>query len=142
MGIKPTSSTTIKELVHMKSLLQMEYEHEKEEFCKQTEAAGIARNIKRGLCWYPIRLGRNYYNSLNQFVIELTRSEDVESNHAFEFGKPLRFFQQSYNGDISYLDFTATVSYADENRMVVVLPNSQALIQLESRDTLDRKSVV
>ena len=53
-------------------LLRMEYEYEKEEFQRQTETMGIARKVKRGLCWYPVQTGRNYYNSLNQLVIEIS----------------------------------------------------------------------
>ena len=131
-----SSPSVIKELEHQKTLLQLEYEHEKEEFCKQTEAMGIARKVKRGICWYPVRLGRSYYNSLNQLVVEVTRTEDLEVNHSFEFGRPVRFFSQQYNGTISYLDFTATVSYADDTRMVVSLPSTQALASLEGKDSL------
>ena len=50
-------------------LLRMEYEYEKEEFKRQTENMGVARKVKRGLCWYPVSPGRSYYNSLNQLVI-------------------------------------------------------------------------
>ena len=39
---------SIKELMHQKALLEMEYEYEKEEFCKQTEAVGITHKVKRG----------------------------------------------------------------------------------------------
>ena len=136
MGNHSIYTNPIKELELQKQLLQMEYEHEKEEFCKQTEAMGIARKVKKGVCWFPIRLGKSYYNSLNQLVIELTRSEDLEENHSFEFGRPVRFFQQNYDNSIHYLNFTATVSYADETRMVVALPTTQALIELENKDTL------
>ena len=81
-------------------LLRMEYEYEKEEFQRQTETMGIARKVKRGLCWYPVQTGRNYYNSLNQLVIEIIRTEDKDIEHAFEFGRPVCFFQQDYNGNI------------------------------------------
>lgn len=53
----------------------MEYECEKEEFKRQTETMGITRKIKRGLCWYPLLVGRSYYNSLNQLVVEVIRTE-------------------------------------------------------------------
>lgn len=108
----------------------MEYEYEKEEFKRQTETMGIARKVKRGLCWYPVSLGRSYYNSLNQFVVDITRSENKEIEHSFEFGRPVSFFHQSFDGKVKYLNFTATVSYADEERMVVVLPGAGALMEL------------
>ena len=52
------------DLQQQQLLLRMEYEYEKEEFKRQTETMGVARKVKRGLCWYPVSLGRSYYNSL------------------------------------------------------------------------------
>ena len=53
------------DLQQQQLLLRMEYEYEKEEFKRQTETMGVARKVKRGLCWYPVSLGRSYYNSRN-----------------------------------------------------------------------------
>lgn len=92
--------------------------------------------MKRGLCWYPVSLGRSYYNSLNQFVVDITRSENKEIEHSFEFGRPVSFFHQSFDGKVKYLNFTATVSYADEERMVVVLPGAGALMELQTDGVL------
>lgn len=114
----------------------MEYECEKEEFKRQTETMGITRKIKRGLCWYPLLVGRSYYNSLNQLVVEVIRTEDKDIEHAFKFGRPVCFFQQKYDGKIHYMNFTATVSYADEERMVIVLPNAGALLEIQGTDRL------
>lgn len=126
----------IADLQQQQLLLRMEYEYEKEEFKRQTETMGIARKVKRGLCWYPVSLGRSYYNSLNQFVVDITRSENKEIEHSFEFGRPVSFFHQSFDGKVKYLNFTATVSYADEERMVVVLPGAGALMELQTDGVL------
>ena len=117
-------------------LLRMEYEYEKEEFQRQTETMGVARKVKRGLCWYPVSIGRNYYNSLNQLVLEITRTEDIEIEHNFEFGRPVCFFRQSADGKISYLNFIATVSYADDTRMVVVMPSMATILEVQNADRL------
>ena len=126
----------IADLQHQQLLLRMEYEYEKEEFRRQTESMGIARKVKRGLCWYPVTTGRSYYNSLNQLVIEIARSEDKEIEHAFEFGRPVCFFRQGYDGKIQYMNFTATVSFAGEERMVVALPSAGALLEVQATDRL------
>mgnify|MGYP006924826423 CR=1 FL=1 len=44
---------------------------------------GVARKVKRGLCWYPATPGRSYYNSLNQLVIEITHTENTDIEHNF-----------------------------------------------------------
>lgn len=117
-------------------LLRMEYEYEKEEFQRQTESMGVARKVKRGLCWYPATPGRTYYNSLNQLVLEVTRTEDTDIEHCFEFGRPVCFFRQLPDGKIAYMNFTATVSYADETRMVVVMPGAGAILEVQAADHL------
>ena len=117
-------------------LLRMEYEYEKEQFKQQTELMGIGRKIKRGMCWYPLNVGRSYYNALNQLVVEVERREDKEIEHLFEYGRPVCFFTQELSGKLNYLNFTATVNYVDEDRMVVILPNADALLALQSKEVL------
>lgn len=133
-------NTTIKSpilyLQHQYELLQMEYEYEKEQFKQQTELMGIGRKIKRGMCWYPLNLGRNYYNALNQLVVEVERREDKEVEHQFEYGRPVCFFTQDISGKLNYLNFVATVNYVDEDRMVVILPSVDALLALQSKEVL------
>ncbi len=136
-------------LQRLRQLLQMEYDSEKEEFRVQSEKMGIKRKIHRGICWYPVEAGRSYYNSLNQFVVEVVKKdheedeEDIE--HLFEYGKPVQFFsfQAQYlnddiknKSDIQYYPFSSTVSYVDGDRMVVTLPSSQALIDLQNATNL------
>ncbi|MDM8233677.1 AAA domain-containing protein [Phocaeicola barnesiae] len=114
----------------------MEYAYEKEQFRQQTELMGIGRKIKRGMCWYPINVGRSYYNALNQLVVEVERREDKEIEHLFEYGRPVCFFTQELSGKLNYLNFVATVNYVDEDRMVVILPNVDALFMLQRSEVL------
>lgn len=123
-------------LQHLYEALQTEYEYEKEQFKQQTELMGLGRKIKRGMCWFPLHIGRSYYNALNQLVIEVERQEDKEIEHVFEYGRPVCFFTQDSPGKLNYLNFTATVSYVDEDRMVVVLPGTETLASLQTDKTL------
>lgn len=129
-------SSPILYLQHQYDLLQLEYEYEKELFKQQTELMGIGRKVKRGMCWYPLDIGRSYYNALNQLVVEVERREDKEIEHLFEYGRPVCFFTQDVIGKLTYLPFVATVNYVDEDRMVVVLPNADALLSLQSKEVL------
>ena len=136
-------------LQRLRQLLQMEYDSEKEEFRVQSEKMGIKRKIHRGICWYPIEAGRSYYNSLNQLVVEVIKKDhdeaDEDIEHLFEYGKPMQFF--SFNAqylnddiknksDIKYFPFSSMVSYVDGDKMVVTLPSSQALIDLQNAQNL------
>lgn len=129
-------SSPILYLQRQYNLLQLEYEYEKEQFKQQTELMGIGRKVKRGMCWYPLNIGRSYYNALNQLVVEVERREDKEIEHLFEYGRPVCFFTQDVTGKLTYLPFVATVNYVDEDRMVVVLPNADALLSLQSKEVL------
>jgi len=121
-------------LQHQYELLKLEYEYEKAQFKQQTELMGIGRKIKRGMCWYPLTLGRSYYNALNQLVIEVERKEDKEIEHLFEYGRPVCFFTQDLSGKLTYLNFVATVNYVEEDRMVVILPDANALLSPSEAD--------
>ena len=135
-GNTDTIKSPILYLQHQYELLKMEYDYEKEQFKQQTEVMGIGRKIKRGMCWYPVSLGRSYYNALNQFVVEVERREDKDIEHLFEYGRPVCFFTALPGGKLSYLNFVATVNYVEDDRMVVILPGPEALVALQSRDEL------
>ena len=133
-------SSPILALQQQRLLLQMEYAAEKEAYRKQTEETGLQRKVKRGDAWYPIKLGKSYYNSLNQSVVEVFRQgEDNEIEHNFEFGRPVAFFtsqtsQNNRSTQIKYFPFTATVSYVDGERMVVAVPDNGQLIDVQGAE--------
>lgn len=129
-------SSPIKDLLRQQELLKKEYEYEKEIYQQQTERIGIRKKINKGLCWYPIIIGRSRYNSLNQLTIEIERREDRETEHNFEYGRPVRFFRMDLNGKCHFFNHTCHVSYAEENRMVVVLPSEAALCEIGSVNEL------
>ena len=133
----PTSP--IQALQQQKLLLQLEYNTEKEAFRQMTEHIGIGRKVKRGDAWWPLRIGKSYYNSLNQLAIEVFRTADQDIEHNFEFGRPVVFFRvsdetvDSERNRITYFRFTGTVSYVDGDRMVVTVPENTRLTDLQDR---------
>lgn len=152
----------IQALLQQRTLLQLEYYTEKEAFRKLTEQMGMQRKVKRGDAWFPLQVGKSFYNSLNQTAIEVFRTSDQDIEHNFEFGRPVMFFmvkkmgknenqgntalQQPKNASdanhkvqnsnlkvqsIKYFSFTGTVSYVDGDRMVVTVPDSAPLLELQ-----------
>lgn len=155
----------IQALLQQRTLLQLEYYTEKEAFRKLTEQMGMQRKVKRGDAWFPLQVGKSFYNSLNQTAIEVFRTSDQDIEHNFEFGRPAMFFmvkktskmgknesqgntalQQPENASdanhkvqnsnlkvqsIKYFSFTGTVSYVDGDRMVVTVPDSAPLLELQ-----------
>ena len=134
-------NNSILQLQQQRMLLQIEYNHEKEEFRKQTETMGVERKVRRGDAWFPVALGRCYYNSLNQMVVEVSRHEGSDIEHNFEPGRPVCFFTmrrdpKTGKDSIQYMSFTATVSYAETDRMVVALPDTGRLTDLQRQDAI------
>lgn len=124
----------IQDLIRQKELLRKEYEFEKEQFQRQTQNMGVQKKVRRGMCWYPLSVGRSYYNSLEQLVVEVSRYTDLDVEHQFEPGKPVCFFHEDASGMLSYMKFNAQVSFVEDNRMVIVLPSKDALLQLTNAE--------
>ena len=131
-------------LQQQRLLLQMEYQTEKEAFRKQTEEMGLQRKVKRGDAWYPLKMGKSYYNSLNQLVVEVFRQDDNEIEDNFEFGRPVAFFRIDDKDKIHYFNFTGTVSYVARqredgtsgtgDRMVIAVPDNGQLIDVQGTE--------
>ena len=126
--------SAIVQLQQQRELLRLEYQEEKEAYRLHTESMGLARKVTRGDAWYPLHIGRSYYNSINQYCIEVTRKADEEIDHNFEYGKPVVFFSvepddnaPKQGGRIRYFNFTGTISYVDGDRMVVAIPEGHTL---------------
>ena len=133
-----TENTTIKpsvakHFVEQRQLLQMEYEHERDEYKRISEQWGVERTVRRGLCWYPLRVGRNRYDSLNRLVVDLYRSESqLEQEHQFEYGRQVRFFVADDAMRVSYKSYTGTVCYVDVDRIAVAVSGVNVITDLEN----------
>ncbi len=126
--LSPTQS-----LLDQRRLLQIEYEAEKAAFSNATGRIGFTRLAERGNAWLRIRIGKSYYNSLNQRVIEVFHPGEPDEDHNFEFGRPVAFFTISHElDDRPQFPFTGTVSYVDGNRMVVAVSESADISRLDS----------
>lgn len=136
----PQQASPIQALQQQRLLLQLEYNTEKEAFRQQTEQIGIERKVKRGDAWWPVKVSRSYYNSLNQLAVEVVRTTDTDIEHGFEFGRPVQFFacntKDSEASKITYFRFTATVSYADGDRLVVTVPDGTSILDLQNAEGL------
>ena len=164
-------TSPIQALLQQRTLLQLEYYTEKEAFRKLTEQIGMRRKVKRGDAWFPLRIGKSFYNSLNQKSIEVFRTSDEEIDHNFEFGRPVVFFKSeersvkseefksssddvsnkskgnlsegqenfslfTHHSSLKYFSFTGTVSYVDGDRMVINVPDSVSLFDLQTEEPI------
>ncbi len=143
------TSSPIELLQRQRMLLQIEYQTEKEAYRQHTQTMGVGRKVKRGDAWYPLSVGRTFFNSMNQLVLEVWRIGDEEVEHNFEYGKRVQFFTLEsghegggddgnaasgrVDGAADRVVFLprggrgeAVVSLVDGDRMLVTLPESAA----------------
>ena len=131
-------ATALQQLMQQHLLLKLEYNTEKQAYQQQTDAIGIRRKVKRGDAWANVKVGKSFYNSLNQMCVEIFRTEDQDIEHNFEFGRPVAFFRTVPKEDakdkveVKFLNVTGTVSFVDGDRMVVSLPKDDYVNQLQS----------
>ncbi len=131
MAVEQITSPLV-DLLQQYKLLQEEFEFEKETFYQQTQRAGIPKRVRQGVCWYPVTTHKSYYNSLNQLVVEIKRDENDDTDHNFEYGRPVCFFHFDESGNLRYFNFTAIISYVHENTMLVVLSSPDNLLDIQS----------
>ena len=129
-------NTPVQSLQQQRLLLQIEYDEERQSFQKQAEATGLGRRLKRGDAWYPLRIGKSYYNSLNQRCVEVFRTTDQDIEHNFEPGRPVVFFslveeEGKKKQHLKFFGFTGNVSYIDGDRMVVSVPDNARIADVE-----------
>ena len=129
-------NTPVQSLQQQRLLLQIEYDEERQSFQKQAEATGLGRRLKRGDAWYPLRIGKSYYNSLNQRCVEVFRTTDQDIEHNFEPGRPVVFFslleeEGKKKQHLKFFGFTGNVSYIDGDRMVVSVPDNAHIADVE-----------
>ena len=130
-------ASPIQALEQQRLLLQLEYNTEKEAFRQQTEQIGMERKVKRGDAWWPVKVSKSYYNSLNQLAVEVVRTADTDIEHNFEFGRPVVFFtNSSQTSTITYFKMMGTVSYVDGDRMVIIVPDGSPVVDLQGADQL------
>lgn len=134
-----------REIDRQRRLLTIEYEEEREEFTRIIDRTGIERLAARGHARFPVTLGRDYYNSLNNRVVELIGGIDGDeaddSPNDFDPGRQVVIV--ALPGDLGAVPrrlMSATVSYVDGPRMVVAIPDGADLGKLRGAE--DRLGVI
>ena len=106
-------------------LLTMEYEEARKAFRELGDRQGVLRLVERGKARWPLVVGRNWYNSLNQRVVEVTMEGDPDEDDGFEYGRPVSFFTVEDHGDQKLRHImTGTVNFVDGARLAVAISDS------------------
>ena len=127
---------SIAHLQRHKDLLMKEYRYDLAENEAEMGKMPLSVRLSRGLCWYPLELGRSYYNSLNQYVLVVSRPAhndgEEEDECRFEYGCPVKFFFIDGDGKAVFFNYACTVNMVDGDTMSVAVPGELAVSRLRS----------
>ena len=103
------------------SLLRLERDYDRKSFENAVRTA-LRNNYNNTNCWYPVAIGDDYYNAVNQLVLEVeyTGKYAVSLDCEFEPGKTVSFF---YRED-------------ERDQRVSLLPDSCFILRYEGRKLL------
>lgn len=138
-------------LIRQKELLKQEYLYERDAYERSLLLDHFAGKVNDSNCRYPISLGSNEYNALDQLVVDISFDYDSdETDTDFEPGHPVTFFYMmdphvewidgvpsSSGNRLKELAFQALVDRVGEGFMRIALPNRNALKEL--RDQADHR---
>lgn len=149
---------SIAHLQRHRELLMKEYRYDLAQTEEEMVKMPLHVRVERGICWFPLVLGRSYYNSLNQYVLIVSRpargndeenaADDVKNNglrgndswnedeSRFEYGSPVRFFTVDSGGKCVFLKYSCTVSFVNGDTMAVEVPGEVDVSRLRSEESL------
>lgn len=136
----------MRQIEELERLLQTEYNTERQEYEDLCRRVGVRSRMHQGKCWFPLFVGRSYYNALDQLVVEVTPPDGLDiTEHEFEPGKPVAFFYLDGDSPASeppgtlmageppetvFLPYACHVSRMDSPRMMVTMPSEEAVGKL------------
>ena len=130
------ANSSVVSLLKHRDLLRQEYEFDRKCFAQQSSLISVEKKVAAGNCRFPVALGRSYYNSLNQFVVEVSGGVSDEGDDHFEYGKAVEFFTVSMNHEIRPIKIASQVSFASDKSLTLVLPDRECLSVLETSERL------
>lgn len=113
-------------------MLKREYDYDREQFACLSAKIPVRVKVRKGMCWYPLTLGRTWYNSLNQYILTVSRSPMSSEEHAFDYGVQVRFFTAGPDGKSVFVGGVCTVSFVDGNDMAIVMPDEASVSALRT----------
>ena len=128
-----SDTNPISSLQRLAELLKMEMAYERETHARTLANNHYSSNIHEADCRYPVTLGTNAYNALDQLVLTLTYEvADDETDSDFEPGKTVSFFFLATDGTLHELPMQCFVEQADVGTLTVALPTRAALQSLRA----------
>ena len=90
--------TSEEELSQLQTLLRIEQEEDREQYLVRSAKSTIAERVRRGLCWYPVKIISEEVGFAGRLVLEIERPPGAGSLHLFQVGKNVALFANATGG--------------------------------------------
>ncbi|MGE0771624.1 MAG: AAA domain-containing protein [Cyclobacteriaceae bacterium] len=107
----------IDELKNVLELIRLERQADLDQYRMKVLQTPLHRKTKEGICWYPVRIRKNYIGTGERLIIEVERVTETDQPHVFQSGKMVSVFSNAehkperdhMNGVINYVRDTTMV---------------------------------
>lgn len=107
-------------LLHTLNLIKLERAADLEQYRQKVLLTPLHRKTKEGICWYPVKLRRDYIGTGERLIIEVERIAALDQKHVFQSGKAVSVFSNA-NQKPEKNNFGGVINYVRDNTMVITL---------------------
>lgn len=112
--------SVLTELQHTLQLIKLEREADLEQYRQKVMLTPLHRKTKEGICWYPVKLRKDYIGTGERLIIEVERITELEQKHVFQSGKMVSVFSNAQQKP-ERQNMSGVINYVRDNQMVITL---------------------
>jgi len=110
----------LNELQHTLALIRLERTADLEQYRQKVLFTPIHKKTKEGVCWYPVKLKRDYIGTGERLIIEVERTTELEQKHVFQSGKMVSVFSNAHQKPEKH-HVAGVINYVRDNQMIITL---------------------
>lgn len=108
------------ELSHTLDLIRLERAADLEQYRQKVLLTPLHRKTKEGICWYPVKLRKDYIGTGERLIIEVERTTELEQKHVFQSGKMVSVFSNAHQKP-ERDHVGGVINYVRDNQMIITL---------------------
>ncbi|HRK53575.1 MAG TPA: AAA domain-containing protein [Cyclobacteriaceae bacterium] len=108
------------ELSHTLDLIRLERTADLEQYRQKVLLTPLHRKTKEGICWYPVKLRKDYIGTGERLIIEVERTTELEQKHVFQSGKMVSVFSNAHQKP-ERDHVGGVINYVRDNQMIITL---------------------
>lgn len=114
------NTSTHQHFTHTLDLIRKERQEDLEQYRQKVLLTPLHKRTQEGVCWYPVRMRRNYIGTGERLIIEVERTTQLDQPHVFQSGKVVSLFSNA-DGKPERDHTGGVVNYVRDNTMVITL---------------------